>query len=224
MWDLFISYATEDRDSVAKRLVQALEEAGLSVGAGLALDLGDSLNEMIEKGLQSASYGAVLLTPAFFAKGWTRFDLDSLTREVVERNTILPIWHGITPEQAARHVPRLASQTPVMIDTDDQNMEETARQVSALVQPQRFTKGMGMGLEMMQKAPTRSEPTSLYRRLVGNFSLPELHDIASRFQVDEPSVESKPELARQMVTTLDRRGRLRELGEFVDWLRPQTGY
>ena len=224
MQDLFISCTTEDWDSVAAPLIQALQDEGLSVGDNFALDLGDSLDETIQKGLTEARHGAALLTPAFFTKGWTRLDLDSLTREVMDRNNVLAVWYGITPDQAARYVPRLASETTGMIIGDEQNVADTARQILERVEPRQFTKGGAMGLEMMQKAPPHLDSSFLYQRLVGSFSLPELHDIAFRFRVDEPAVESKPELARQMVTTLDRNGRLRELADFVDWLRPRNSY
>jgi hypothetical protein len=220
MRDLFISCAKEDEAPIATPLADALRQAGLSVSDdNVTLDLGDDLEKMIDNGLEEARHAVVLLTPAFFAKSWALMDMDRLVRKAIERE-IIPVWHAVTAEQATRYLPALANETRLALAEGEESLDEIAQQISALAQPM----AQQEALNMSTGAFLSPQPNFLYQRLVGSFSLPELHAIASRFQVDEPTVESKPQLAEQMVTMLDRHGRLRELDDFVDWLRPSSSY
>jgi hypothetical protein len=203
-------------------LADALRQVGVSVcDDNVTLDLGDDLEKMIDNGLEEARHAVVLLTPAFFAKSWALMDMDRLVRKAAEQK-IIPVWHAVTAEQAARHLPALANETRLALADGAENLDEIARQIAALAQlPSQPPTAQWESVPTSSKIQVRPE---LYQRLVGSFSLPELHAIASRFQVDEPAVESKPQLAEQMVTVLDRHGRLRELDDFVDWLRPSSKY
>jgi hypothetical protein len=203
MPDLFISCAKEDEESVAKPLRAALQEAGVTVGSNLTLDLGDSLQEVIEEGLKQADYGAVLLTPSFFAKGWTRYDLDDLAKRVMVTNQVVPVWHHVTSEQVARHLPALADESAAIVDGDDEHMETTVQQILTHVR--------------------RPEESNLHQKLARVFSMSELQDIAFRFRV-EKEAQSKLDLARQVVTDVNRHGRLPELLEFLTMVRPQAGW
>jgi hypothetical protein len=203
MPELFISCAKEDEESVAKPLRAALQEAGVSVGSNLTLDLGDSLQEVIEEGLKQADYGAVLLSPSFFAKGWTRYDLDALTTRVMATNRVVPVWHHVTAEQVARHLPELADQSVAIVDGDDEQMEATVQQILMHVR--------------------QPEESALHQQLARVFSMSELQDIAFRFRI-EKEAQSKLDLARQVVTDVNRHGRLPELLEFLTVVRPQTDW
>jgi hypothetical protein len=51
-WDIFLSYASEDKESVAKPLANALKKAGVRVWIDEhKLTIGDSLGEKIDEGL-----------------------------------------------------------------------------------------------------------------------------------------------------------------------------
>ena len=86
MWDVFISHAWEDKETVARPLAHALSQAGLSVWYDeLTLTLGDGLRRSIDRGLAESRYGVVILSPQFFAKSWPQRELDGLTtREIIE--------------------------------------------------------------------------------------------------------------------------------------------
>jgi hypothetical protein len=96
-WDLFISYASEDRETVAEPLAEILRNGGARVWLDQQeLRLGDSLTEKIDHGLMHSTYGVVVLSPAFFAKHWPRRELSGLrAREEDGRKVILPIWHHV---------------------------------------------------------------------------------------------------------------------------------
>lgn len=87
MWDLFISHASEDKETIVRELVNELQKYDMKVWYDeFSLETGDSLSRMIDKGLQESRYGLVILSPAFFQKGWTDYELRSLlTKEIAGR-------------------------------------------------------------------------------------------------------------------------------------------
>lgn len=71
-WDVFISHATEDKESFVRPLALALRSYGLKVWYDeFTLDIGDKLRESIEAGLRDSRYGIVVVTPFFAGKHWT---------------------------------------------------------------------------------------------------------------------------------------------------------
>jgi hypothetical protein len=109
-WDLFISHATEDKESIVQPLANALASFGLRVWYDeFTLTAGDSLSRSIDKGLADSNYGVVVLSPAFFEKHWSEYELRGLTaREISGRKVIIPIWHNVTRNQVLKFSPPLA--------------------------------------------------------------------------------------------------------------------
>ena len=97
IWDLFISHASEDKEEIVKPLAVSLKNAGVKVWYDeFELTVGDSLSRSIDKGLIGSKNGIIVLSKAFFSKGWTEYELKSmLTKAVHNKQTILPIWHNI---------------------------------------------------------------------------------------------------------------------------------
>lgn len=115
-FDIFISHASEDKDTVARSLARGLVARGLKVWFDeSALMLGDSLPQTIDRGLAQSSWGVVILSPAFFAKNWPQRELDALAaREVRDgRKVILPIWHNVDERYVAQLSPTLASRLAI---------------------------------------------------------------------------------------------------------------
>jgi len=108
-WDLFISYASEDRDDIVEPLVQALRSYGLRVWYDQSeLKLGDSLRRRIDEGLSQSLYGIVVLSPSFFGKHWPQLELDGMAhREVGGRKVILPVWFGVSYDDVKSYSPTL---------------------------------------------------------------------------------------------------------------------
>jgi dTDP-4-dehydrorhamnose 3,5-epimerase len=115
--DLFISHASEDKDAIARPLAEALRDKGWSVWFDeFELSLGDSLSGAIDQGLAAAAFGLVILSPRFFAKQWTRRELDGLTaRELAgsDRKVILPVWHEVDKDFVAQFSPPLADRMAI---------------------------------------------------------------------------------------------------------------
>ena len=109
--DVFISHATEDKDAIARPLARELTARGLSVWFDeYELELGDSLRQKVDEGLWHSRIGVVILSPAFFAKRWTAWELNGLVSRLMagEPHVVVPIWHGVDGEAVRRHSPPLA--------------------------------------------------------------------------------------------------------------------
>jgi len=109
--DVFICHASEDKDEVALPLVTQLNTLRVTTWYDdHALQVGDSLREKIDEGLNRAKYGLVILSPAFFAKQWPKEELDGMfTRRTSDgAYAILPVWHNVTQGDVAKFSPMLA--------------------------------------------------------------------------------------------------------------------
>jgi hypothetical protein len=96
--ELFISHATEDKDTFVRPLADALiQRPGLRVFYDeYSLVIGDSLLASVSKGLHKCDFGVVVFSPDFLRKKWPQEELAGLfARETIERKIILPIWHNL---------------------------------------------------------------------------------------------------------------------------------
>jgi hypothetical protein len=110
-YDVFLSHASEDKAEVVVPLAEALVARGVRVWLDRQqLTLGDSLSRKIDEGLTQSRFGAVVLSPSFFAKEWPQRELDGLVaRETaLGVKVILPIWHRISREEILTFSPTLA--------------------------------------------------------------------------------------------------------------------
>ncbi len=116
-WDVFVSYASEDKDVVSP-LVAALRERGLTVWyAPKELRIGDRLLKKIDEGLARSSFGIVVLSHDFFDKKWTQLELDGLIALEGRRSgRILPVRHGVTDEDVKGFSPILAGRVAGRIE------------------------------------------------------------------------------------------------------------
>ena len=117
-WDFFISYASEDRNSVARPLAERLRNRGFKVWYDrFELRIGDPLRQTLERGVSSCKFGIVILSPAFAGKRWPQQELDGLfAREQSGTRIILPVWHNLTEPDAARLFPFLADRVAATTD------------------------------------------------------------------------------------------------------------
>jgi hypothetical protein len=109
-WDIFLSHASEDKDTFVRPLANALQERGLRVWFDeMTLTVGDSLRRHINRGLKCSRFGVVIISPSFLQKEWPQKELDGLTaREINGEKIILPVWHNINVETVRNYSPILA--------------------------------------------------------------------------------------------------------------------
>ncbi len=132
-YDVFISHASEDKDSIVRPLAHALRDGGLSVWYDeFELRIGDSLRRKIDTGLAKSRFGVVVLSRSFFGKGWTNYELDGLvTRTISGEQVLLPIWHEITKQELIKYSPSLADK--VARSTGTHTVEEIASEIIEVI-------------------------------------------------------------------------------------------
>ena len=108
--DVFISHATEDKESFVNELVEELKKRNVKVWVDdLKIKWGDPLRKSIDEGLKKSRFGIVVISKHFIAKGWTQYELDGLfEKEMSGGKVILPIWHEITKKEVQAFSPTLA--------------------------------------------------------------------------------------------------------------------
>lgn len=130
--DVFLSHASEDKESVATPLAEELVRLGHSVWYDRSeLVVGDSLTASINRGLAGSRFGLVVLSPSFFAKPWPTRELDSLFALMTQGQTrILPVWHGIDEPFVAEKAPLLL---PLLAADTKKGIVAVAAEISAAI-------------------------------------------------------------------------------------------
>ena len=132
-WDVFISYAAEDKETVAEPLANALQELGVSVWYDdFELQVGDSLRQSIDRGIARSKFGLIILSNPFFGRNWPTYELNGLVAQANSTDKrLLPIWHKISQEEVIARSAPLAD--IVALRTSDLGIDEIANRVAAQV-------------------------------------------------------------------------------------------
>jgi hypothetical protein len=96
--DAFICHASEDKDGFVRPLAERLREQHIEVWYDeFSLNVGDSLRRSIDRGLSQSRFGVVVLSPSFFDKQWSQWELDGFMarQNSSDISVILPVWHGV---------------------------------------------------------------------------------------------------------------------------------
>lgn len=130
-YDVFVCHAFGDKAEVVRPLAHALRDQNLAVWYDeFELKIGDVLRRKIDDGLIRSRFGVVVLSPAFFEKGWRQYELDGLvTMEVAtDRQVILPVWHNVSQADVMGYSPTLASK--LARRTADRTIGEIASEIA----------------------------------------------------------------------------------------------
>lgn len=132
-YDVFISYANEDKKDFVNPLAKKLKRLGIKVWYDeIILEVGDSLRRSIDEGLAHSKYGIVVLSSYFFDKKWPQYELDGLIEKEMQGNkVILPIWHKITKDEVIKRCPSLANKTA--INSSHYTIKEIAHKLKKVI-------------------------------------------------------------------------------------------
>lgn len=130
-YDVFISYASEDRQEVAKPLQKLLTDAGLRVWFDdTELDLGDGLKAHLDHAISQSRYAVAILSSHYVKKTWTNNELAAFfSLENRNRKVILPIRHRMTQEDISKFSPLLANRLSVSTAEGLNHVSETITRV-----------------------------------------------------------------------------------------------
>lgn len=120
-YDVFISHAYEDKSSFSNELAVALKKAGLKIWySGFDLKIGDSIAESINRALQDARFGIVIISPVYLRKKWAMNELHALFASETSKDRILPVYHNISQDEVLNHFPLIADRFAINSDVDMQ--------------------------------------------------------------------------------------------------------
>ncbi|MBN8459445.1 MAG: toll/interleukin-1 receptor domain-containing protein [Verrucomicrobia bacterium] len=136
-FDLFISHASPDKESLVRPLAEELVSIGVVVWYDeFELRLGDSLRESIDRGVGNSRYGLVVLSEAFFKRRWTAYELSSFNAiEMGSENMVLPLWHKVSKDEVLSFSPALADR--IAIKSSDYSIPELARLIRDRIRSRR---------------------------------------------------------------------------------------
>lgn len=137
-YDLFISHASEDKESFVAPLATLLSDLGVEVWYDeFSLTIGDSLSRSIDKGLANSRFGLVVLSQAFITKPWPEYELRGLvSKEMGRDKVILPLWHHVSRDVVLSFSPTLADK--IALDTTKLSVQEIGLRILKIVRPDIF--------------------------------------------------------------------------------------
>lgn len=108
-YDVFISYASEDRQ-FANKLAESFRKEKIKTWFdGFEVKWGDDLRNTIDKGLSACRYGVVVFSRSYLSKKrWTEYELNGLFAKEKDKKVVLPVWHEIDREDVVSYSPQLA--------------------------------------------------------------------------------------------------------------------
>lgn len=138
-WDVFISHASEDKETLVRPLAELLTKLGVKVWYDeFTLRVGDSLTRSIDKGLSGSRYGIVVLSPDFFSKNWPEYEYRGLNaKEMAGGKVILPIWYRVKRAEVLKYSPPLADK--YALPADGQRLESLALKLLEVIRPDILT-------------------------------------------------------------------------------------
>ena len=110
-YDVFISYASEDKKPFVDNLVNEFKKSGIRVWYDdINISWGATLRKKIDSGIAKSKYGIIILSKDYIKKYWTQQELEGLfQRETIDKKVILPIWHNISKDEVNAFSPLLAA-------------------------------------------------------------------------------------------------------------------
>lgn len=136
LYDVFISHASEDKDSFVREFAEKLMASRIEVWYDeYSLKPGDSLRREIDKGLSKSRFGIVVFSKHFFSKQWTQYELDGLVSRWINSNSkvIVPIWHNIDSDEVSKYSSSLSN---IVAIKSDRGIDFVVDEIVKIVFPQ----------------------------------------------------------------------------------------
>lgn len=135
LYDAFICHASEDKADFVRPLADQLRAQHIEVWYDeFSLKVGDSLRRSIDRGLSQSRFGIVVLSPDFFGKEWSQWELDGLVarQNSDPSNVILPVWRGVGRAEVLAYSAPLADKLAVLADA---GIPEVVRRLAEVIRP-----------------------------------------------------------------------------------------
>lgn len=121
-WDVFVSHASEDKVAFVDGLVAGLKAVGLKVWYDRSeMTGGGGVVRTLDEGLRNSRFCVVVLSPNYFAKQWTRAELDAVLHNDLSLGgaRTLPVLFNMKASDIAQHHVLLADRRIVADAAND---------------------------------------------------------------------------------------------------------
>lgn len=135
-YDVFISHASEDKESFVKPLTIALKKAGIKTWYDAdQIGWGQSIRQSIDKGLIKSRFCMIILSQNFLDKYWTNYELNGIFQKdsSTQDSIILPIWHNVTRDEIQKR--NLTLTDRLALNTAIHSTEDIVNAMLNLLQP-----------------------------------------------------------------------------------------
>ena len=168
-WDVFLSHASEDKDEIVRPLVKKLEEMSISVWHDEnCISYGDSIVEKVTQGLERSYIGIVILSPSFFKKNWTTFELGAITlKRSMKEQVLIPLLYNIDFSEVALKMPFLAD-IKALKYTNSSMLNRIALEISLKVSEIRCNYSNIYDLELIDISELFLRRQDPYSKLIAN--------------------------------------------------------
>jgi len=125
MPDAFISHDSQDKEGLVRSLAHDLTRMGLRVWYDeFSLKPGDRLSESIDRGLTQCRKAILVVTPNLLSNtSWASVELSALlSRSIGARNSLIPIWSGVTKETVGSRSTLLADIVAIIDPGDPETL------------------------------------------------------------------------------------------------------
>lgn len=109
-YSIFVSHSSEDKNSYVDELVDAIRSLGISVFYDTnVISWGDNLKEKIDSGLNSCKLAVIVISPSYFDRKWTEYEIQKLLdrQDSENRKLIMPILYHVGKKELVEHYPSL---------------------------------------------------------------------------------------------------------------------
>lgn len=115
-YDLFISHASQDKDSFVRELAKLLNREGFRVFYDeISIGIGESIRSSIDGGLAQSSSAVVVISRDFLDRPWPRAELDAILNLAISTSRrLIPIWLNVTYDDVAKASPILADRKAIL--------------------------------------------------------------------------------------------------------------
>lgn len=131
-YDLFLCHAWDDRREIATELHDLIEAEDVSVWfSEKDIVLGQPFMREIDKGLAKTRIGLVLITRAFLKRIESGGVSEKELSELLSRDLLIPVAHGVTYEEIREISPLLGSRNG--LSTAEDSIQDIAKKIAELV-------------------------------------------------------------------------------------------
>lgn len=107
---VFVSHSSEDKVDYVDDLVEEIKALGITVFYDTdVMSWGDNLKERIDIGLKTCELAVIVISPSYFGREWTEYEIQMLLQRQSNEKTklIMPILYNTSKEEFVKHYPLL---------------------------------------------------------------------------------------------------------------------